>query len=106
MSSVLRPVFYLGAMDNRFSEKDCKIITRASVQAYREAMAKFSAMSVLDVWYSRFDLDSFIASAPDAEAKKNRERIRREARANIADYVFPRITQVSDGIRRIVDCPS
>ena len=87
--------FYIGAMDNRFSDKDCKIITRASVQAYREAMAKFSAMSVLDVWYSRFDLDSFIASAPDAEAKKNRERIRREARANIADYVFPKITQVS-----------
>jgi uncharacterized protein (DUF2252 family) len=95
--------FYIGAMDNRFSEKDCKTITRASVRAYREAMATFSTMSVLDVWYSRFNMDSFIASAPDAEAKRNRERIAKEARANVTDYVFPKITNVQDEKRRIVD---
>jgi uncharacterized protein (DUF2252 family) len=95
--------FYIGARDNRFSDKDCDIITRSCVRAYREAIAKFSAMNVLDVWYSRFDMDSFIASAPDADAKKNRERIAREARANITDYVFPKITQVQDGMRHIAD---
>jgi uncharacterized protein (DUF2252 family) len=95
--------FYIGALDNRFSDKDCKTITRTCVQAYREAMAKFSTMSVLDVWYSRFNLDAFIASAPDAEAKRTRERIAKEARANVADYVFPKVTQVHDGRRRIVD---
>ena len=97
--------FYIGAQDNRFSDKDCDLITRSCVRAYREAIAKFSSMSALDVWYSRFDMDAFIASAPDAEAKKNRERIRREARANIADYVFPKITQVQDGMRHIADQP-
>ena len=97
--------FYIGAQDNRFSEKDCDLITRSCVRSYREAIAKFSAMSALDVWYSRFDMDAFIASAPDAEAKKNRERIRREARANITDYVFPKITQVQDGMRHIADQP-
>jgi uncharacterized protein (DUF2252 family) len=95
--------FFIGAKDNRFSDKDCETITRSCVRAYREAIAKFSAMSVLDVWYSRFDMDSFIASAPDADAKKNRERIAREARANITDYVFPKITQVQDGMRHIAD---
>jgi uncharacterized protein (DUF2252 family) len=95
--------FYIGARDNRFSDKDCDIITRSCVRTYREAIAKFSAMNVLDVWYSRFDMDSFIASAPDADAKKNRERIAREARANITDYVFPKITQVQDGMRHIAD---
>src|SRR5512137_478806 len=97
--------FFIGAQDNRFSDKDCDLITRSCVRAYREAIAQFSAMSALDVWYSRFDMDAFIASAPDAEAKKNRERIRREARANIADYVFPKITQVQDGMRHIADQP-
>lgn len=95
--------FYIAALDNRFSEKDCKSITRSCVQAYREAMAKFSTMKVLDVWYSKFDVDALLASAPDAEAKRNRERIISEARANVADYVFPKITQVQDGSRRIVD---
>jgi uncharacterized protein (DUF2252 family) len=97
--------FYIAAQENRFSDKDCDLITRSCVRAYREAIAKFSAMSALDVWYSRFDMDAFIASAPDAEAKKNRERIRREARANITDYVFPKITQVQDGMRHIADQP-
>jgi len=96
---------YIGALDNRFSDKDCKAITRTCVRAYREAMAKFSTMSVLDVWYSRFNMDSFIASAPDAEAKRNRERIAKEARANVTDYVFPKITNVHDEKRRIVDQP-
>jgi len=95
--------FYVGALDNNFSDKDCKIITRTCVRAYREAIAKFSAMKVLDVWYSKLDADSLIASAPDAEAKRNRERIAAEARANVADYVFPKITKVHNGRRLIVD---
>ena len=95
--------FYIAALDNRFSEKDCKTITRSCVEAYREAMAKFSTMKVLDVWYSKFDVDALLASAPDAETKRNREHIIREARANVADYLFPKITQVQDGSRQIVD---
>ena len=67
--------FYIGALDNRFSDKDCKTITRTCVQSYREAIAKFSTMKVLDVWYSHFDIDKFVASAPDAEAKRNRQQI-------------------------------
>ena len=95
--------FHIGALDNRFSDKDCKTITRTCVRAYREAMAKFSTMKVLDVWYAKFDMDAFIASAPDAEAKRNRQRISEEARANITDYVFPKITKVQNGRRRIAD---
>ncbi len=95
--------FYIGALDNRFSDKDCKMITNTCVQAYREAIATFSTMKVLDVWYSKYDIDTLIASAPDAEAKKNRQRIADEARANVTDYVFPKVTKVVDGRRHIVD---
>jgi uncharacterized protein (DUF2252 family) len=95
--------FFVGAMDNDFSDKDCTTITRACVRAYREAIAQFSAMNVLDVWYAKLDADTLIAKAPNAEAKKNRQRIADEARANIADYVFPKITQVHEGRRLIID---
>ena len=95
--------FHVGAQDNDFSEKDCDAITRASVRAYREAIAKFSVMNVLDVWYAKLDADMLVASAPNAEAKKNRQRIAEQARANIGDYVFPKLTQVHDGRRLIVD---
>jgi len=95
--------FFVGALDNDFSDKDCTTITRACVRAYREAIAQFSAMNVLDVWYAKLDADTLIAKAPNAEAKKNRQRIADEARANIADYVFPKITQVHEGRRLIID---
>jgi uncharacterized protein (DUF2252 family) len=95
--------FYVGALDNDFSDKDCTTITRTCVRAYREAIAQFSAMNVLDIWYAKLDADTLIAKAPNAEAKKNRQRIADEARANIADYVFPKITQVHEGRRLIID---
>jgi uncharacterized protein (DUF2252 family) len=95
--------FFVGAMDNDFSDKDCTTITRACVRAYREAIAQFSAMNVLDVWYAKLDADTLIAKAPNAEAKKNRQLIADQARANIADYVFPKLTKVHEGRRLIID---
>jgi uncharacterized protein (DUF2252 family) len=95
--------FYVGARDNNFSDKDCKTISRTCVQAYREAMAKFSTMKVLDVWYAKYDADTLIKSAPDADAKRNRERIAEQARSSISEYVFPKITSVHEGRRTIID---
>jgi len=46
-------------------------------------------MKVLDVWYAKLDIDTLLKNAPDAEAKRNRERIADEARAHVTDYVFP-----------------
>jgi hypothetical protein len=40
-------------------------------------------MSPLDVWYSRLDADTIIAMAPDAKAKKIRERMADKARQRI-----------------------
>jgi hypothetical protein len=60
-------------------------------------------MNVLDVWYAKLDADTLVAKAPNAEAKKNRQLIADQARANIADYVFPKITKVHEGRRLIID---
>jgi uncharacterized protein (DUF2252 family) len=48
-------------------------------------------------------MDTIIASAPDAEAKKNRQKIAQQARSSIAEYVFPKITKVQNGKRLIKD---
>jgi len=95
--------FHVGALDNNFSEKDCKTITRTCVQEYREAIAKFSTMKVLDVWYAKLDADTIIRMAPDAESKRNRERIAEQAKASISENMFPKITKVHNGKRLIVD---
>jgi len=95
--------FCIAALNNDFSDKEGRNITRSCVRSYREAMLKFSTMNVLDVWYARLDMDAIIASAPDAEAKKNRQRIAQQARSSVAEYVFPKITKVQNGKRLIKD---
>ena len=97
--------FYVASRNNKFSEKDCKTITRKSIQAYREAIAKFSSMKVLDVWYAKLDADTLIAHAPDAEAKRRRQVIAEKARSSVTESIFPKITQVISGRRSLVDQP-
>ena len=105
ISSVLQPVFYVASRNNKFSEKDCKLISRKCVLAYREAIAKFASMKVLEVWYAKFDADAFIAASPDAEAKHRRSAIAQKARSSGTESIFPKITQVINGKRSIVDQP-
>jgi uncharacterized protein (DUF2252 family) len=95
--------FCIAALNNSFSDKEGRSITRSCVRSYREAMMKFSTMSVLEVWYSKLDMDTIVASAPDAEAKRNRQKIAQQARASVAEYVFPKITRVQNGRRFIKD---
>ncbi|HTY15668.1 MAG TPA: DUF2252 domain-containing protein [Methanoregulaceae archaeon] len=97
--------FYVASLDNRFSEKDCKIATRRCVTAYREAIAAFASMKVLDVWYAKYDIETAIAQAPDAEAKRRRQLMAEKAKSTVTESVFPKITQVIGGKRSIVDQP-
>ncbi len=62
-------------------------------------------MHVLDVWYSRLDDKTLIATAPNAEVRRYREHIAAKAHASLGEYLFPRITGLVDGRRRIVDQP-
>jgi uncharacterized protein (DUF2252 family) len=95
--------FYVASRENDFSDKDCKTITRTCVRAYREAMAQFSTMHVLDVWYTRLDVDALIASVPVLRAKKTLERMAENTKTSAEDYVNPKITPARNGRRQIVD---
>jgi uncharacterized protein (DUF2252 family) len=55
--------FTIAARNNGFSKADARASTLASVAAYREAMAGFSTMRTMDVWYAHLDEDDFMAAA-------------------------------------------
>ena len=97
--------FYVVGKVNGFSEKDCKMAARTCVRAYREAIAKFAAMKVLDVWYATLDMNTIIAMAPDEQAKRRRQVLAEKARTRVAENMFPKISQVISGRRTIVDQP-
>jgi len=77
----------------------------ACVRAYREQLRRYSSMSPLEVWYSRLDMDTLIALAPDAKARKRRESYAARARQRVGDRLFPRITKSVGGRPRLLDQP-
>jgi uncharacterized protein (DUF2252 family) len=97
--------FYVVGRNNRYSEKICRNGARICVRSYREAIAKFASMKTLDVWYAKLDADTLIASAADAETKQRRQMMAEKARSRVAESLFPKITQVLDGRRYLVDQP-
>ena len=52
--------FMIAARNNGFAKADAEASTRASVTAYREAMAQFAQMRTMDVWYAHLDEDTLM----------------------------------------------
>ena len=54
--------FVIAGRNNGFATADSREATLASVRAYREAMASFAQMGVMDIWYAHLDEDELNAS--------------------------------------------
>ena len=71
-------------------------------------MGRFAGMSELEVWYSRFDVQAFIE---ELRARRERRQVRRVEQATARAYTkdslkaFARLTEVVDGVPRIVSDP-
>ena len=97
--------FAVASWDNRFSIDDTRKCIIECVQAYRENLRKFSKMSPLDVWYDCFDVQQLIDMAPNENSKKFRKDLAERAQSRIAEYLIPKISNVIDGKRRLLDQP-
>jgi uncharacterized protein (DUF2252 family) len=97
--------FVVVGRENSISDSRCEAIVRVLSSAYRAHLREYAEMRVLDAWYARIDDKMLIATAPDATARRRRQRIAAKARASVAEYLFPKITGVVDGRRRLVDQP-
>ena len=120
----------VAAHANGFTESDTVAATRACVRTYREGMAEFAGMRVLDVWYAHIDeedLERAVRQAtsqladgngrhPDKaatkeatkEAKKLQKRFEknaRKARSRTSMQALSKLTEVVDGRYRIVGTP-
>ena len=89
---------------NDYSAKDRRSIVLAAVASYRRAMLRFAAMSTLDVWYARADLDT-VRSMTDLRLKdRQREDLGRTvAKARTKDNLgaLGRFASVVDGVTRL-----
>jgi uncharacterized protein (DUF2252 family) len=78
--------FTIAARNNGFAKADAREATRASVRAYREAMATFAQMRTMDIWYAHLDEDELMAGiraavAGAAKAGKKAKKAKKEPKA-------------------------
>jgi uncharacterized protein (DUF2252 family) len=89
-----------------FSEKDNKKAAFSAVRMYTEKMREFATMRQLEIWYNRLDESSILEMfKSDAEFVKRYKNIAEKARHRTHEFVFPRITEMKDGKRKILDEP-
>jgi uncharacterized protein (DUF2252 family) len=96
----------LAARDRGFSKTVAKQAARAAAASYRERMAEFAEMKVLDAWYSKVSIDALrehFRNNQDMSARLSKKQ--KQARSQNSEAVIPKLTEVSDGRRMIKDNP-
>ena len=109
--------FVLAGRANGFDEDVARETALAAVRSYREHMTAYAEMRELDVWYSRVVADDLLemarasraAKAPsgsvDKAGIKRTEKDVAKTRSRDSLQAAGKLTEVVDGVRRIVDQP-
>jgi uncharacterized protein (DUF2252 family) len=98
--------FVLAARWLRFGKADAKQAAQAAVTAYRQALARYADMSVLDTWYAMVTFDHIVEEFAANIALEN--TIKKEvdkARQNTSEHIYHKITKVVGDKTQIVDQP-
>jgi len=106
--------FTIAARNNLFNKADARLVTHAAVTAYRQAMAGFADMGLLDTWYARLDEDQLLGGirASGVAVKKAEKRALKNAEQNLAKartrdslQALSKLCEHVDGQYRIVSQP-
>ena len=91
-----------------FTAKKRRGVVVAAAAAYRTAMREFAAMSILNVWYARFDVEDALArlqsDLPKKAVRQTKAQIAK-ARTRDSTQALAKLTTVRDGRRQIISDP-
>jgi hypothetical protein len=94
--------------ENGLAAGQRRSVAVAAAAAYRTAMREFAAMSILDVWYARFDVEDALARLKSEMPKKAMRQTKAQiakARTRDSTQALAKLTTVEDGRRRIISDP-
>jgi uncharacterized protein (DUF2252 family) len=98
--------FVLTCRDNGFREADARDAVLACVRSYRERMAEYSQMPVLDVWYANVDVEKVLPTIKDKEARKRHQKRLAAARArSVLEHDFPKLAARAGQVPTIKESP-
>jgi uncharacterized protein (DUF2252 family) len=88
--------FVLAGRNNGFSEADARHAALRCVRSYREHMAEYSQMRVLDVWYSSIDAERAVSEFQDEEARKRfQKRLAKARQRSVLEHDFPELVHAN-----------
>jgi len=84
--------FVLACRDNGIKDNDARDAVRTCVRSYRERMAEYSEMTVLDVWYSSINVEDFIEKCQDKDTvKRMKKRLAKARERTVLEHDFPEL---------------
>jgi uncharacterized protein (DUF2252 family) len=96
----------LACRNNSFSRGDARDAVLACVRTYRERMAEYSDMPVLEVWYASVDIDKLRGAIKDKDAVRRAHKRIAAARArNVLEHDFPKLAASAGRAPTIKDNP-
>ena len=96
----------LACRNNGFSKRAARDAALACVRSYRERMAEFARMSVLDVWYSSIEVEKTLPTLRDKETRQRHEKLLAKARArSVQEHDFPKLAALAGKKPLIKDNP-
>jgi uncharacterized protein (DUF2252 family) len=98
--------FVLACRDNGFSDNCAREAVLRCTRSYREAMARFSRMRAVDVWYARFEAETLVEDIDDVGIRAwSRKNLTKAKNVCIVEDVFPKLADTSGEEPKIKDNP-
>jgi uncharacterized protein (DUF2252 family) len=90
--------FVIACRDNGLSESVAKDAVLTCVRSYREHMAEFAEMKVLDLWYFALEAEMLISGVKDAGVRRGAIKNLAKAReSSTSEGLFPKLVSDSGG---------
>ena len=98
--------FVVASRNNGHSEEEAREAAQTCVRSYRENMAEFAEMRVLDVWYSSIDVNEVLEMVDDKDVRKRIEkRVSKARERDVMEHDFPELVTTESGLPAIKDSP-
>jgi uncharacterized protein (DUF2252 family) len=97
--------FVLAGRDNGFDDADTREMTSTAVIGYQNAMAKYTTMTTLDVWYAHLTMQQITDALPKKKDKKYVAKRATKSRSKGSMKALKKLAEKVDGSFRIKSDP-
>jgi uncharacterized protein (DUF2252 family) len=98
--------FVVAGRSNGFAPADCREAAWLAAQSYRQRMAEYAAMPVLQVWNDALDFEAVIESSTDKEMKRfYAKKLASATKQSAHEKEFAKLAFKAGDVPRIVDQP-